>query len=172
MLYKNNKDFYNKWCGSTVNNDFDVCFKVIRSTSGTSHLWHQRSGHVVDDVRFDTVGFGPLVEGQPAPAPSLVPIGQRPIVPWQGRGKEDRYFFSDCWKMITQPTSQKRRFVTELYVRSMNYLTWILKDLVFTLLHLATPFPSTRAPGCGCSDTDLRSRSVTVLAWRGAPGVA
>ena len=34
----------------------------------------------MEDVGPDPVGLGPLVEGQPAPPPALVAIGQRAIV--------------------------------------------------------------------------------------------
>lgn len=35
----------------------------------------------MDDIWFDPVGFGSLVEGQATSPPSLVPIGQGTIVP-------------------------------------------------------------------------------------------
>lgn len=50
-------------------------------SQAASHLGHQRGGDVVNDVWPDSVGLGPLVEGQPAPPAALVAVGQRAIVP-------------------------------------------------------------------------------------------
>lgn len=53
----------------------------------TAHLWHQRGWNIVDNIRFDPVGFSSLVEGQATSSATLVPIGQWPIVPVKHKKK-------------------------------------------------------------------------------------
>lgn len=47
----------------------------------SSYLWHQRCWDIVDNIRFDPVGFGSLIKSQATSSATLVPIGQRTIVP-------------------------------------------------------------------------------------------
>lgn len=52
---------------------FQLDMEIVRNLSKCCHLRHQRRGDVVDDIRFDAVGFGPFVKGQPTPPAALVP---------------------------------------------------------------------------------------------------
>lgn len=68
---------------------FESEHKTVIISAETCHLWHQRGWNIVDNIRFDPVGFRSLIEGQATSSATLVSISQWPIVPVKHKKKID-----------------------------------------------------------------------------------
>lgn len=73
---------WNSWHPFSLND-----IRLYKTSATTTHLWHQRCWDIVDNIRFDPIGFGSLVKGQTTSSATLVSIGQWPIVSVKHKNK-------------------------------------------------------------------------------------